>query len=150
VRGIILVDRKKTDPQIYVFDAGWNPATYEERGILKRVIKEKIQQVEITDMFKWIGYMGYKPNKSEYVFKVIDTTAKKISGAAFDDKLISQKFKIINETIEDIDVYNKSTDMKAIELTIVEEMYLRMFDKAQDGDTRYFLNKLESFIIKLK
>ena len=150
VRGIILVDRKKTDPQIYVFDAGWNPATYEERGILKRVIKEKIQQVEITDMFKWIGYMGYKPNKSEYVFKVIDTTAKKISGAAFDDKLISQKFKIINETIEDIDVYNKSTDMKAIELSIIEEIYLRMFDKAQDGDTRYFLNKLESFIIKLK
>jgi hypothetical protein len=142
VKGIILI---KKEPQIYVFTDSWNPATYEERGILKPLIKEKMQPVE--DMFKWVGYMGYKLNKHEFVFKITDTTAKKLSGAAFDDKLISQKFKIINETIENMDVYNKSSDIKALELSIIEEIYLRAFDKTEG---RYFLNKIESYITKLK
>jgi hypothetical protein len=149
VRGILLVDRTKDEPQIYVFTNTWNPATYEERSILKTLIKEKMKKVETKDMFKWIGYMGYKANKNECFFKVIDTTAKKLSGSAFDDKLIAQKYKIINETVDEIDgVHIKSVDIKSIELSIIEEIYLRIFDKTDD--LRYFLNKLESFISKMK
>ena len=56
-------------------------------------------------------------------------------------------YKILNETIEERNIYNKSTDVKKIQLSILEEIYLRFFDQPE---SRSFLNKLEIYILNKK
>jgi hypothetical protein len=54
----------------------------------------------------------------------------------------------LNETSESF-VYNTTTaDVKKIQLAIVEELYLRIYDN--ENEDRYFLNKLEIYILNKK
>jgi hypothetical protein len=55
-------------------------------------------------------------------------------------------YKILNETIQERGLYNKSP-LKRDQLCIIEELYLRYFD---NGDERHFLNKLEIYILNKK
>ena len=57
-------------------------------------------------------------------------------------------YKILNETSES-GVYNTTTaDVKKIQLAIIEELYLRIYDT--ENEDRYFLNKLEIYIVNKK
>jgi hypothetical protein len=142
--GFILFNHTLKEPmQIYIFTDSLAPATYEERGILLNKIKEKMKMVD--DLFKWVGYMGNY--KGTYDFKIINTELEKLTSAVFENKGRSEMYKILNETIEERNIYNKSTDIKKIQLTILEEIYLRFFDQPE---SRSFLNKLEIYILNKK
>jgi hypothetical protein len=57
-------------------------------------------------------------------------------------------YKILNETSESF-IYNTATaDVKKIQLSIIEELYLRIYDN--ENEDRYFLNKLEIYILNKK
>ena len=142
--GFILFNHALKEPmQIYIFTDSLTPATYEERGILSKKIKEKMKPVD--DLFKWVGYMGNY--KGSYDFKIINTELEKLTSAVFENKGRAEMYKILNETIEERNIYNKSTDIKKIQLTILEEIYLRFFDQSE---SRSFLNKLEIYILNKK
>ena len=143
--GFILFNYALKDPmQIYIFTDTVTPATYEERGILSKKIKEKITPIE-SDLFKWVGYMGNY--KGSFDFKIINTELEKLTSAVFENKGRAEMYKILNETIEERNIYNKSTDVKKIQLSILEEIYLRFFDQPE---SRSFLNKLEIYILNKK
>ena len=88
--------------------------------------------------------MGYY-NKS-YDFKIVNTELEKLTSAVFENKGRQEMCKILNETIEERHAYTNSIDVKKIQLAILEEVYLRFFD----SDIRYFLNKLELYILNKK
>jgi hypothetical protein len=51
--------------------------------------------------------------------------------------------------VETRNLYNKtSAPVKKVQLAIIEELYLRYYDK--NDDSRYFLNKLEFYILNKK
>ena len=145
VTGIILMNNKIKDIiQIYVLNENkFAIATYEERSILSKEITKMMN--DDYSNFKWIGYMGYY--KNIFDFKVINTTIDKISGSIFENKGRTEMLKIINETIEEKNTYNKSNteSLKKVHLCIIEEIYLRYYDEIYEGETRYFLNKLEVY-----
>ena len=141
--GIILLNHSLTDPiQIYVLNDEWTIATYEERGILSKEIKKKMK-VNESPLFKWVGYMGMY--KGTFDFKVINTELEKFTGAVFENKGRPEMYKILNETVQERNLYNNST-LKKVQLGIIEESYLRFFD----GEERHFLNKLEIYILNKK
>ena len=143
--GILLLNYTLKEPlQIYVTDGTqWTLATYEERGILSKEIKKKLTMED--SMFKWIGYMGNY--KGSFDFKIINTESSKLTSSVFENKGRAEMYKILNETSESF-VYNTTTaDVKKIQLAIIEELYLRIYDENED---RYFLNKLEIYIVNKK
>jgi hypothetical protein len=146
--GILLINNLVKDPlQIYVFNEGWHIATYEERNILAKEIAIIID-VELP-VFKWVGYMGNYKNMFD--FKIIDTTLPKMTGAILDNKGRTAILKILNDTIEEKTYNNSNTaDYKKVHLCIAEELYLRNLDETSGGDPRYFLNKLEVYILNKK
>jgi hypothetical protein len=144
--GILLLNYTSKEPlQIYVTDGTqWTLATYEERGILSKEIKKKLTMDE--SMFKWIGYMGNY--KGSFDFKIINTESSKLTSSVFENKGRAEMYKILNETSESF-VYNTTTaDVKKIQLAIIEELYLRIYDN--ENEDRYFLNKLEIYIVNKK
>ena len=144
--GILLLNYTLKEPlQIYVINgAQWTLATYEERGILSKEIKKKLTMDE--SMFKWIGYMGNY--KGSFDFKIINTELAKLTSSVFENKGRVEMYKILNETSES-GVYNTTTaDVKKIQLAIIEELYLRIYDT--ENEDRYFLNKLEIYIVNKK
>ena len=119
-------------------------ATYQERNILTKEIKRKLKLED--ELFKWIGYMGNY--KGIFDFKIINTELEKLTSSVFENRSIQQMYDIINETIEQRNLYNKkNTDLKKIQLSMIEELYLRYYDKGDESDTRYFLNKLEIYVL---
>ena len=152
VLGIILLNHTEDNPlQIYVYDKDspnkWNLSTYDERSLLAKSLKDKTD-VEYST-FKWVGYMGNY--KNEFDFKIIDTTAKKITSALFENKGRSEMIKTLNETIEEKNTYTvaNTADLKKVHLCVLEEIYLRILDEMSD-DARYFLNKLEIYNLNKK
>ena len=152
--GILLLNDTLKDPlQIYVINGDrWTIATYEERGVLAKQIKKKLTLNQDHSLFKWIGYMGKignTGNKGTYEFKVINTELQKLTSAVFEHKAFPELYKIINDTVETRNLYNKtSAPVKKVQLAIIEELYLRYYDK--NDDSRYFLNKLEFYILNKK
>jgi hypothetical protein len=144
--GILLLNYALKEPlQIYVSDGTqWTLATYEERGILSKEIKKKLTMED--SMFKWIGYMGNY--KGSFDFKIINTETPKLTSSVFENKGRAEMYKILNETSESF-IYNTTTaDVKKIQLSIIEELYLRIYDN--ENEDRYFLNKLEIYILNKK
>jgi hypothetical protein len=157
ITGILLMNYALKDPlQIYVLNersgsnAGkWIPATYEEKGILSKEIKKKL--IMNDALFKWVGYMGNY--KGSFDFKIINTEAntdkEKFTSSVFENKGRPEMYKILNETVDESFTYNKSTaDVKKIQLAILEEIYLRIYNK--QNEERFFLNKLEVYIVNKK
>lgn len=144
--GFLLFNNALKDPiQIYIFTDRLAPATYEERGILSKKIKQKLTVIPDDNLFKWVGYMGNY--KGTFDFKIMNTELEKLTSAVFENKGRAEMYKILNETIEERNIYNKSIDVKKIQLTILEEIYLRFFDQPE---SRSFLNKLEIYILNKK
>ena len=157
VTGILLMNYALKDPlQVYVLNersgtnAGkWIPATYEEKGILSKEIKKKLMMND--ELFKWVGYMGNY--KVSFDFKIINTEAntdrEKFTSSVFENKGRPEMYKILNETVDESFTYNKTTaDVKKIQLAILEEIYLRIYNK--QNEERFFLNKLEVYIVNKK
>jgi hypothetical protein len=143
ITGILLLNYREKEPlQIYVLSNRWKLATYDERSTLSEEIKRKLKLED--ELFKWIGYMGNY--KGGFDFKVINTELEKLTSAVFENKGRAEMYTIINETVEERNLHNsKNTDVKKIQLGMIEELYLRSFDK-MDG-MRYFLNKLEIYVV---
>ena len=118
---------------------------YSPEILLSLLQEEEIKKKLTMDdsMFKWIGYMGNY--KGSFDFKIINTELAKLTSSVFENKGRAEMYKILNETSESV-VYNTTTaDVKKIQLGMIEELYLRSFDK-MDG-MRYFLNKLEIYVV---
>jgi hypothetical protein len=159
ITGILLMNYALKDPlQIYVLNehsgsnAGkWIPATYEEKGILSKEIRKKMKMREDEELFKWIGYMGMY--KGTFNFKLINTETntdrEKLTSSVFELKGRPEMYKILNETLDESFTYNKTTaDVKKIQLAILQEIYLRIYNR--QNEERYFLNKLEAYILNKK
>ena len=158
--GILLMNYALKDPlQVYVLNehsgsgsnGNWIPATYEEKGILSKEIKKKIKMREEEELFKWVGYMGMY--KGSFNFKLINTETstdrEKLTSSVFELKGRPEMYKILNETVDESFTYNKSTaDVKKIQLAILQEIYLRIYNR--QNEERYFLNKLETYILNKK
>ena len=145
--GFILLNHTLKDPvQIYILNGQLTLATYEEKSRLSKEIKKKmnLEKLEEKPLFKWIGYMGNY--KGSYDFKIINTELEKLTSSVFYNKGRPEMYKILNETIQERGLYNKSP-LKRDQLCIIEELYLRYFDT---GDERHFLNKLEIYILNKK
>jgi hypothetical protein len=160
ITGILLMNYALKDPlQVYVLNehsgsgsnGNWIPATYEEKGILSKEIKKKIKMREEEELFKWVGYMGMY--KGSFNFKLINTETstdrEKLTSSVFELKGRPEMYKILNETVDESFTYNKSTaDVKKIQLAILQEIYLRIYNR--QNEERYFLNKLETYILNKK
>jgi hypothetical protein len=106
---------------------------------------------EDEELFKWIGYMGMY--KGTFNFKLINTETnpdrEKLTSSVFELKGRPEMYKILNETVDESFTYNKTTaDVKKIQLAILQEIYLRIYNR--QNEERYFLNKLEAYILNKK
>ena len=132
---IVLFDKHKK--KIVLYDK--NTKQWEELSeideytyqLLDPAIKQRYNQDKIK-YAPLVGFMDYEPKSNELVFKIKDTTKKRMLGARCDESGKANAIKRINELIKDTGiVYTKENTKTKVqqELCIYQEFILRKFNK---------------------
>jgi len=94
-------------------------------------------------------YVGFIANfKNEYnIFKVKHMTDKRSKGARCDQVGKSETISLLNIIIGNNKYSTENTKGKnKIEFCVLQELYLRHFDKIKKDEKRWFLNQSESIL----
>jgi hypothetical protein len=119
----------------------WIPSTYSDKMILETTMVKPKQKFN-----KFYGFLGLFHDK--YVFKVKLSADLKSRGANVEQKSRSQIISLLNETLDEKDLYTKENtkSLNQICLVVIEELLLRSLDETKGK--RYFLSKNEYYLNK--
>ena len=121
----------------------------------------------IKDYNKYVGFIGYKKNNKDLVFKTKDMESKRDTGATCEEsgkeKTLTKLNLIVGETkytnenskqLKDKDGNIIREALGQIELCVLQEFILRYYDKIKKNDKKWFLtpemaiyNKLYKIIV---
>jgi hypothetical protein len=151
IHAIYLVDvlLKEDNEHILVYDNfKWRESTYTERNIIAPSIKKKIS-IPKGPFFKIIGFMGLNKSSNTFEFKIRDEEDTKSTGALVENKAKPAIISLLNTTINKAGAFNKTNTQskKKNELSVIEELLLRHYDKNNTKKARCFLNKLEFYYL---
>ena len=151
IHAIYLIDvlSKDNNEHILVYDnLKWRESTYTERNIIGPSIKKKIS-IPKGPFFKIIGFMGLNKASNTFEFKIRDEEDTKSTGALVENKPKPAIISLLNTTINKAGAFNKinSHSKKKNELSVIEELLLRHYDKNNTKKARCFLNKLEFYYL---
>jgi len=144
--GLILYS-KDTQKVIVLEDNQWKNATTEDFREINEAFHKKyiiIKNDLKKSLYDIVGYIDLE-NKYKYmVFKTIDLTAKRNSGARCDDSDKGKKIKILNMILyneKGEDVYNKENTrgMVQAELCSLQEFLLRHYNQERKNNKMWFL-----------
>lgn len=143
IEGIIIP--KDTKPFLLVKgNDEWINGQQEDYTDLAGEIKKLI--ISINEYNIYVGFITMF--KKEYnIFKVKNMEDKRSKGARCDQSGKSETIKLLNEIIgENIYTTENTKGRNKIEFCVLQEMYLRYFNKTPKNDKRYFLTPSESVI----
>jgi len=151
IQAIYLIDvtLKDNNEHILVYDNfKWRESTYTERNIIGPSIKKKIT-IPKGPFFRIIGFMGLNKASNTFEFKIRDEEDTKTTGALVENKSKPAIISLLNTTINKAGAFNKinSHSKKKNELSVIEELLLRHYDKNNTKKARCFLNKLEFYYL---
>ena len=140
---------KDDNEHILIYDnLKWRESTYTERGFIAPGFKKKIA-IPKGPFFKIIGFMGLHKSSNTFEFKIRDEEDTKTTGSLVEQKTKPAIISLLNTTINKAGAFNKinSSSKKKNELSVIEELLLRHYDKNNTKKARCFLNKLEFYYL---
>jgi hypothetical protein len=151
LHAIYLIDvlKKEDNEHILIYDNfKWRESTYTERSIITPSIKKKII-IPKGPFFKIIGFMGLNKSSNTFEFKIRDEEDTKTTGALVENKSKPAIISLLNTTVNKAGAFNKTNTQskKKNELSVIEELLLRHYDKNNTKKGRCFLNKLEFYYL---
>lgn len=122
----------------------WSPGEQEDYTDLTPELKKTI--IPIDNYNTYVGFIGNF--KNEYnIFKVKNMTDKRSKGARCDQSGKSDATKLLNSIIEESKYTPTNTKSRnKLEFCVLQEMYLRFYDKIKKNEKRWFLNPCEMII----
>lgn len=126
-------------------DTDWSNGQQEDYTDLAPELKRII----IQPLRKFSNYVGFIGNfKNEYnIFKVKNMTDSRSKGSRCDQSGKSNATKLLNTIISEAKYTPTNTkNRNKLEFCVLQEMYLRFYDKINKDEKRWFLNPSEMII----
>jgi hypothetical protein len=148
VIGIILAKNEK--PFLLIKDntsSRWKDGQQEDYTDLIPALKTLT--IPTTSYNTYVGFIGMF--KKEYnIFKVKNMEDKRSKGARCDQAGKSETINLLNTIIGETKYTSENTKKRnKIEFCIIQEMYMRYFDKINKNNKRWFLTPSEAIINKI-
>jgi superfamily II DNA or RNA helicase len=145
-KGVIGIIWPKDNKQFLLVKGSneWSPGEQEDYTDLTPELKKTI--IPIDNYNTYVGFIGNF--KNEYnIFKVKNMTDKRSKGARCDQSGKSDATKLLNSIIEESKYTPTNTKSRnKLEFCVLQEMYLRFYDKIKKNEKRWFLNPCEMII----
>ena len=144
VTGIVCL--KDNKPLLLVKDAnGWTTGQQEDYTDLSSEFNKVIIK-PITTFSKYVGFIG--DFKNEYnIFKVKNMADPRSKGSRCDQSGKSNATKLLNSIIDETKYTPVNTKSRnKLEFCVLQEMYLRFYNKVKKNEKRWFLNPSEMII----
>ena len=145
-KGIIGIIIPKENKQFLLVKGNekWENGQQEDYTDLTPELKKLL--IKTDDYNDYVGFIGNF--KNEYnIFKVKHMTDKRSKGARCDQVGKSETLSLLNTIIGDNKYSTENTKGRnKNEFCVLQELYLRHFDKIKKDDKRWFLNQSESII----
>jgi hypothetical protein len=145
-KGVIGIIWPKDNKQFLLVKGAneWSPGEQEDYTDLTPELKKTI--IPIDNYNTYVGFIGNF--KNEYnIFKVKNMTDKRSKGARCDQSGKSDATKLLNSIIEESKYTPTNTKSRnKLEFCVLQEMYLRFYDKIKKNEKRWFLNPCEMII----
>jgi hypothetical protein len=109
----------------------------------------ELKKIIIQPLRKFSNYVGFIGNfKNEYnIFKVKNMTDSRSKGSRCDQSGKSNATKLLNTIISEAKYTPTNTkNRNKLEFCVLQEMYLRFYDKINKDEKRWFLNPSEMII----
>jgi len=105
----------------------------------------------ISNLNDLIGFINNFKNEDYVVFKLKNITNQRDSGARCDQiSLKGKSIETLNVIIGSKKFDNKSLNVPQREICIIQEFYLRSFDKDRKNQKRWFLSPPESVLTDIE
>ena len=123
----------------------WSNGQQEDYTDLTPELKNLIIK-PITTFSKYVGFIGNF--KNEYnIFKVKNMSDSRSKGSRCDQSGKSNATKLLNSIIDETKYTQSNTKSRnKLEFCVLQEMYLRFYDKINKDEKRWFLNPSEMII----
>ena len=123
----------------------WSNGQQEDYTDLTPELKNLIIK-PITTFSKYVGFIGNF--KNEYnIFKVKNMSDPRSKGSRCDQSGKSNATKLLNSIIDETKYTQSNTKSRnKLEFCVLQEMYLRFYDKINKDEKRWFLNPSEMII----
>jgi hypothetical protein len=129
-------------------DNSWNPAQAEDIIDLEQELKKRIDKFTPVEN-KLNTIIGFMAKFKDYVtFKIKDLTKPRQKGARCDQSDKNSSIKLINELIGK-ELYDKPV-MTRIQVCIIVEFILRLYNKENKNGLYWFLNPVEALSVKIE
>ena len=121
--------------------------------------KPKIDELKNTflpameKMNEIVGFMSvFRGEEGNTVFKVKDLTKKRNKGARCDQSGKEEALKILNKIVDEGDRYymKKTKDFNRKQVCIIQEIFLRLYNKERKEDKVWFLSAVEANLIEIE
>ena len=144
----ILVPKDTKQSLLVLKGNKWLPAEVEDYQDLKEEIKEIVPK--ITSFNKIVGFIG--PFKNEYmIFKVKYMEKKRHKGARCDQAGKAESIKIMNDILgSETFTKDNTINLPQKELCVLQEFTLRLYDKEQKDNKRWFLSPVQAALIDIE
>jgi hypothetical protein len=145
-KGVIGIIIPKDNKQFLLIKGNdkWNTGQQEDYTDLSPELKKLL--IKIDDYNEYVGFISNFKNEY-YIFKVKHMTDKRSKGARCDQVGKSETISLLNTIIGKNKYSTENTKGRnKIEFCVLQELYLRHFDKIKKDDKRWFLNQSESII----
>ena len=132
----------------------WHIAESEDEKDLKEVIAMKKNNI-MTNLNNIIGFMGNFKNENYVVFKLKNTLNERDIGLRCDQLSSKTRGREILNTIVGEEKYtndwveDKKNKKTLIKICIIQEVYLRFFERDRKNQKRWFLNPAESVLTNI-
>jgi hypothetical protein len=133
----------------------WHKAQPEDLNDFKAKINE-IKTNIIKNLNSLIGFMINFKNEEMVVFKIKNINNKRDKGARCDQSSKSKAIEVLNSIVSGANVsgaladyqYPPDKNIAQKEVCVIQELYLRLFDKERKNKKRWFLSPPEAILTK--
>jgi len=150
IKGFLWKDKKKQVIIVKHSDDNWHIAEAEDIKDLTQVVINKKQNI-ISNLNNLIGFINNFKNEDYVVFKVKNVTNQRDAGARCDQISIKGKsIDTLNTIIGSKQFDSKTLNIPQREICIIQEFYLRKFDKDRKDKKRWFLSPPEAVLTDIE
>ena len=155
IKGIILINtEEKSGRTLFVMNKskpenGWAPAQYQDEQDLLPVMTTLVKSLETKkkNLNMIIGFIINFKKEGYMVFKTKDLRKKRNKGARCDQTTKSLASKVLKEIYPEVFDIKK---IKSIQICVLQELYLRLFDREKKDGKTWFLSPVEAQISNIE
>jgi hypothetical protein len=149
IKGLLWNNTDKLTTFVQAKDEPWHIAEAEDIKDLDGPVSERKNQT-IAKLNTIMGFMINFKTSDYVVFKLKNITNSRDSGARCDQQSNKSKSIVMLNSIVESDLYSPSLNLPQREICIIQELYLRIFDRLKKNNKRWFLSPADAILTHIE